>query len=523
MYVLIIEDEPQALEGLKRIMEQLDPRIKQAFFCDRAAAAMHIIEEHRPELIVTDIILPDSTGLDLLEQIQYDGYEPKVIIVSGFDDFDYAKRGMQLGAVDYFLKPFDTRQFCEKIRDCLNWIEEEQQDRLAHNRAVELAHLGTRSMRDLFLIGLCMQPTYLQEHIVHRLRTWGLEWLSQAPYTIIALAARAAVAELSEKEEDLLSFATGNIVEEVLLGYAPSLTFKNSKKQWIIVTPLEDIRPLLAMLGREIRTYQKVEGRFGVSERMVSFQGLHTAYRQAMDCLRAALLSDEEEVMAYEQLKPHLADLEVDITAYMTRAIRQGDEQLIRTASIMFVRSLVVKGDAARPSEISQRCMDWIMQLQSELRSSAEGVSTAELGEIPVSLWDEMDACRSVDEMSRTVARFCNVTAWKLKGMSKNSFIEQALRRIHGSYTCELKLQDLADELSLHPVWLSQLFKKEVGTNFLDYVTELRIQRAKELLRQSSSKVYEIAEAVGYHDVHHFGRLFKKKTGLTPKEYRYGK
>src|SRR5690606_6520493 len=136
--------------------------------------------------------------------------------VSGFDDFEYAKRGMKLGAVDYFLKPFDTAQFSEKIKDCLTWIEDEQQEKLAHDRAVELAHLGTRSMRDMFLLGLCMQPSYLQEHIMHRLRTWGLEWMARHPYSVIALSARKEAAELTEKEEELLAFATGNIVEEVL-------------------------------------------------------------------------------------------------------------------------------------------------------------------------------------------------------------------------------------------------------------------------------------------------------------------
>ncbi len=521
MKVLIIEDEPQALEGLRRMMDQLDARIEQAFFCDHAAEAMTVMEEHRPELIVTDIILPDSTGLDLLEQARIADYAPKVIIVSGFDDFEYAKRGMKLGAVDYFLKPFDTEQFCQKIKDCIAWIEEEQQERMEHERAVELAHLGTRSMRDIFLLGLCMQPSYLQEHILHRLRTWGLTWMAESPYTIIALTARTLAAELSEQEEELQSFATGNILEELLEDYAPAVTFKNAKKYWVIVTPHAVNEEMLGTLVAVIRRYQKVEARIGISERMNGFQGLNTAYRQAMDCLRAALLSSNEQWVSYEQLKPHLMDMEQDITAFMAAAIRAGDEEVIREAAVMYVRSLVIKGNAVRPADISQRCMDWIMELQNLLRKADS--SAAEIGEIPVALWDELDGCKSMDDVSWSLARYYTGLAWQLKGVNKNSIIEQALKVIHAGYTRELKLQDLADGLSLHPVWLSQLFKKEVGTNFLDYVTDLRIQKAKDLLRQSNNKIYEIAASVGYQDVHHFGRLFKKKTGVTPKEYRYGK
>ncbi|MFX8098759.1 helix-turn-helix transcriptional regulator, partial [Acinetobacter baumannii] len=77
--------------------------------------------------------------------------------------------------------------------------------------------------------------------------------------------------------------------------------------------------------------------------------------------------------------------------------------------------------------------------------------------------------------------------------------------------------------LSIHPVWLSQLFKKETGQTYLDYLTNARIKRAKQLLRETSMKIYEIAENIGYRDLKHFGHLFKKRTGRTPKEYRFGK
>lgn len=516
MNVLIIEDEPQALEGMRRIVQ--DPRIERAFFCSRASEALAVIEEHRPAIIVTDIVLPDSTGLDLLESVRSDDYAPKVIIVSGFNDFEYAKRGLKLGAVDYFLKPFDTESFREKLGDCISWLEAEAQERQQRDRAVELAHLGTRSMRDLFLLGLCMQPTALQEHIVHRLHTLGLDWLAGAACHVIALTAQPFGAELSEREEELLAFATGNIVEELLQRFPPAVTFKNARKWWIIVTPHDDVNPLLDMLERNIRKYQKAGPRFGVSERTTSFIGLHAAYKQAADCLRSALLSREEIRCTYEQLKPQLASLDQDLTDYMKRAVCAGDEEWIQNAALMFVRSLIILGGAVRPAELSQRCMDWAMEVHHALRKTSEAI-----GEVPVALWDELDDCQSVDEVSRSLGRYFAGIAWQIRGSNKNALIEQALGLIHASYTKELKLQDLAAELAVHPVWLSQLFKKEVGMNFLEYVTDLRMQKAKELLRGSSGKIYEIAEQVGYQDVQHFGRLFKKKTGMTPKAYRYGR
>jgi YesN/AraC family two-component response regulator len=81
----------------------------------------------------------------------------------------------------------------------------------------------------------------------------------------------------------------------------------------------------------------------------------------------------------------------------------------------------------------------------------------------------------------------------------------------------------VADELDIHPVWLSRLFKKETGQNFLDYVTDIRMEKAKDLLRHTSFKIYEIAEKIGYQEIQYFGKLFKKRMNMTPKEFRYGK
>ncbi|WP_168119568.1 response regulator [Paenibacillus sp. HB172176] len=519
MKILIIEDEPQSLEGMKRMVEQLDAELEHAFFCRHAGEAMEVIEEHLPELIVTDIILPDSTGLDLMESIQIDHYEPKVIIVSGFDNFDYAKRGLKLGAVDYFLKPFDTAAFSQKLLDCMAWVREEKRERQERHHAKEMAHLGTRSMRDVFLSGLCLKPAYLQEHIHHRLQTWGLEWLVDKPCRIFAITMKAPPNKLSEREEDTLSFAIGNIIEELLQRFQPSVTFQNAKRNWIIIASSNEMEELLMTLSEGITRYQKVKTGIGVSEPTSGILALHQAYSQSIDALRAALLSREQDICRFEQLKEQSHSSEEEIAACMLSSVAMRDVEGIRESADLYVHSLVMNGKATRPADYSQSCMDFVMGLQEKLQKNTK----LALGVIPLELWEEMDDCESMDDLSAAIANYFQELALQLKGLNKNSLVEQALSIIHERYTEDLKLQQLADELNLHPVWLSQLFKKEVGTNFLDYVTELRMQKAKELLRHSNMKIYEIVEAVGYQDIHYFGKLFKKKTGESPKAFRYGK
>lgn len=111
----------------------------------------------------------------------------------------------------------------------------------------------------------------------------------------------------------------------------------------------------------------------------------------------------------------------------------------------------------------------------------------------------------------------------EISSSNVNAVIERAIQIISKKYMEDLSLQIIADELNLHPVWLSQLFKKETGQTYLDFLTGKRMEQAKKLLRETSLKIYEIAESVGYHDLQHFGSVFKKRVGQTPKEFRYGK
>jgi two-component system response regulator YesN len=104
-----------------------------------------------------------------------------------------------------------------------------------------------------------------------------------------------------------------------------------------------------------------------------------------------------------------------------------------------------------------------------------------------------------------------------------NFMIDKAKRIIDEKYGEAITLQSVADELCIHPVSLSKVFKKEMGQNFLDYLTEVRIEKAKDLLRNSNLKIYEIAEKIGYQEIQYFGKLFKKRMNMTPKEFRYGR
>jgi two-component system, response regulator YesN len=113
--LLLIEDEPDSLMGMKKAIDSLYNVEVELHTSNNAENAREVIFKYYPELIITDIMLPGISGLDLIEQVVNKDYQPKVIIVSGFDDFEYARRSIRFGAVDYLLKPYSTKEFTEKV------------------------------------------------------------------------------------------------------------------------------------------------------------------------------------------------------------------------------------------------------------------------------------------------------------------------------------------------------------------------------------------------------------------------
>lgn len=142
--ILIIEDEGEVLEGIRTSLQQLDPSIGHIYAIGNAEDAREMIRTLFPRIIVTDIVLPRLSGLELLDEVmQISDYEPKVVVISSYNEFSYAQRSLQLGALDYVLKPFDKAEFKQKLLKIVAMIHEEERQRFEMQHRIEHAQMGT--------------------------------------------------------------------------------------------------------------------------------------------------------------------------------------------------------------------------------------------------------------------------------------------------------------------------------------------------------------------------------------------
>lgn len=519
MRILIVEDERPILEGMRATLAGSHPQIEAILTADRAEDAIPLAEQWRPELLITDIVLPEMTGLELMQRIRQLGLEPTTIVVSGYSNFHYAQQSMQLGAIDYLLKPFDKEEFLQKALGAIRLIEQTRRETQRRRQDQEVAAVGSRAMRDAFLLGLCLERTTLQEHIVHKLRMWRLLWLTERPCYVIVLDLAEEGAALPDRERELLRFAAGNIAEELLEEADSAVLFRNRQHRWVILTEQSDPLSLVDKIVHYVYKYQKMKMVAGISRRTDAFQGIREAYEQAELAFKMARLRPGQQTALAEDLPLPAADAGEWTDEAIVEAVVTGRVDALPAGVEAALSRIVESGSIDGPGDLAQPCTDWIVKIHSMLRSA----TTIGLAQFPISLWEGIEACRTLDDTAALIAGYLRDISGQVTAPATNAVIEKAKRLIEDSFASDIGLQELAEQLELSPYWLSSLFKKETGQNFLDYVTGLRMAKAKELLRGTTMKIYEIAEAVGYKDLQHFGKLFKKRTGVTPKEYRYGK
>ncbi|PZE21076.1 response regulator [Paenibacillus xerothermodurans] len=265
MKLILIEDEPEALLGMRKAVESIDLEFA-LYTSNNGEEALSVILDQRPDLIVTDIMLPYITGLEIVEQVTSQEYQPKVIVVSGYNDFEYARRSIQVGAMDYLLKPFGTDDFTGKIRRAIESIQQENMLMQQMKQQQAFAEIGNRSMRDAYLTDFCLRRTSLEEHLYQRLCLWELEWLANGALTLIVLDTKGYPdGKPLGREFSLQTFAIGNVVQELLHDHAASVLFKDPQNRWVILTADEDIEGLSTSIVTGINQYQKIPIALGAS------------------------------------------------------------------------------------------------------------------------------------------------------------------------------------------------------------------------------------------------------------------
>jgi two-component system, response regulator YesN len=534
--VLIVDDEFEIREGLRKRIPWNDYGIEEVFAADDGDTALEIALEKRPDLIVTDIKMSRVSGLDFLSSLQQiSDYTWKAVVISGYDDFELVKQAMQIGAMDYVLKPINTDELGQIVRKATDLILRERMDRHNQVQLKNQVQFAVPKLREELLREIIEHEydPYRETRISHRLQALKLDWMTQQPLLLMIVEVDDLKAIANQRgyvnEKELVLFGIGNVVSQTLVEEFPYpfAMFSDSNQRWVAVLGCRQLeqaslsKSLAQTCIRRINEFVKVKASIGISSTAKELKYIHEMF------MESGYLLDQKVVYGGNRLftehgsefEGERMELSLQETEEVLDLVKYGTDEDITGSMNKFVEMVQTWG-LCDLKDIQQQIFRWLMGIFR--RAAAAGWPNRSWERNPISIWDELEQYDNLQSLrAQTEQYLLSIAAdFRKLASSPSQIVLEAEKIIRKRYSDNLSLQIVADEVHVTPVWLSKLFKKEKKKTFLEYLTDVRIMKAKEMLGDVKYKIYQISYQVGYKDPVHFTKLFKKQSGCTPKEYR---
>lgn len=534
--VMIAEDEYLENEGLKESVLSLkaDVAVETVF---NGFEALNKLNSFCPDILISDINMPGMSGIELATKIKKSIPDINIIFVSGYDDFDYLKGAIKLDAFEYILKPVDNEEFGEVFERALSKISRE---RLVKEEDVVLRQIVNESlpvMREKFLKDL-LYGTIDSKDIWRKISKLGIE-IQEGIYSIILFEIDDY--NLAENEDDRKSLQKifdgilyGSDTEKYSLCYKQSISLGNGKGAFLVsfnsFIP-EDMQKDTAMniAGDILLETYNVSGKSitaSVGKPVSCLEELYQSYNDACKkMLQKVIIGKGAVITKLEELQETNMELlqnseYMKINKELIGCLHNLDRQKAAHLLDYFFNNLK-EGNIYNIQYIQNCCINIICQVQNFLFEKNETFD----GEIEYELinWSNIlkfdtieDICSKMKEIFEKVIE--GLEDRKNKKTSK--VVDCVIKYIEERFSEDITIKEIANELYYSQNHLGVLFKKETGKGFSEYLTEYRMNKAREFLKTTLLRTYQISDAVGYSNVNSFIKQFKLMYNMTPKEYR---
>lgn len=532
--IAIIDDDRRALLGMKNAIPWAELDAECAGEAMNGADGLELIRAAHPDIIITDIYMPVLNGLDMIEQLRQDEFNGKIIILSGYSDFEYARQALRLNVSDYLSKPVSLPTLKSILAKAIQELTEEEQSR------IKLDELQQR----LMLYEPFIEKEWVKSAVAGTLDgAYRKEDLLPAPYRFwlrsrhavvgVDIVRDARVSALSLSDWSLFRFAVSNIACEVAREFFSSTDYTelHSTRAALIIhleQPFsgEQLQHRLLQMSAKLiectRSYLHIALRIGLGQVKEHWSQIPDSTEEAfraIDC-RERRLAAGSDVFAYcaesQSGKCRVEPPPVKFYLELAGAIKESREPHARE---IVARHLAgIKPEHAAPEDIQVLAGEmWaiIAYCLYEVGMVLDDLFPG--GQIAQEMAGLGSPKQLSDWLAEKISVICSSRLWK--GNSKHrQAVDFVIQYVHERYAEDITIADLSDKVFISRNYLSIIFKNLTGETFNTYLTRVRIEKARELLLERNMLVYEVAEKVGYKNVPYFSTLFKKFTGMNPTE-----
>lgn len=526
--IMLVDDEGIVLDSLKYIIEKNFGSDCQIESAKTGRAAIELAESFRPDIVFMDIQMPGLNGIDAMKEIQSRNSGIVFVVLTAYDKFNYAKEAIDLGVLEYLMKPFSSGKIVEVLNRAINQIEQKRQ-KISHDLEIKEKLMTVIPVLENGFVYTLMFQDPSESEIENYKTLLGIE--EEYGYAMVmefgddrkdgeltnpvgaSVKMQKVYGDIRNETKDFLRAYVGTPMANRIAMYVPYPGGEMDYNSRIAI--IENVRVLVRKLTKEYEMQFKVG--IGSVNRMGEIQ---KSYHEAAEAVR----NPKAKVT-------HILDIVIK---------RQYEETYpIDLENKLF--EAVEKGNTGLAINYTNQFFDWMIE------NSSTDEDSVRLKVLEFALWAEHLAHASsglpyrfnsrtnyLKEISGT-KDYTELRNWFLDKVIKSSnnisgkeekqasnLVEKACAYIQENFSKDVSLDEVSKEVNISPYYFSKLFKEEMKENFVEYVTRIRLENAKKLLKEEKYSIKEICVNCGYSDPNYFSRIFKKVMGVTPTEYREG-
>ena len=529
--VLIIDDEPTIRKGLINIINW---KKFQCEICGEASdgvEGLEKIEAYKPDLVFADINMPEINGLEMIKSAKQIVPHSKFIILSGYREFSYMQEAIKIGAFDYILKPSSIEDICEVVKRAVIELKYQRDDQLEAKKLRKCFEESIPILKEKLLYDIIFQININEEEIKEGFELYGIE-INEFVMIMIEIDGDSKKKEPYQRQ--LYQFGIVNTVEEMFAEeFKVEKIVLNNKQIAFIIGTHETVELLEEDVYKKVHSIQQlVESCFdftvsiAISTKGKDVDELHDKMMECKNALAYRFYMGNSSIILYRDLSGFYKgqdNLAFDgIDKVLCNTIKTGNEEDV-VHILGQINDKVIQTNLD-PEYIKTFYWNLIYEINM-IRISIKNleVQDKDLSHDISSLYKLIDNATQVKELQDLLEDVAMSVVHRINRYNKkniNQILQKAMDYICENYTMSITLNELAEHTYVSTYYLSRTFKKELGKNFVEYLNEVRIDKAKELLKDNKYKTYEVAELVGIQDPHYFSKIFKKYVNMTPTEYK---
>ncbi len=489
-------------------------------------AVIELAERFRPDIVLMDIRMPGINGIDAIKEISKRDPGITFIVISAYDKFGYAQEAINLGVMEYLNKPVDKDKFLQTVRKAMRQVDVERNKRTKELEILEKMETVTPILESGFIYNLLFQD-FFKEDIESFKKLLEVEsdygymialvfgenqdgsFMTNAAGTSVRI--QNHIRDMRDIVKSYFSGVVGPVMANKIAVFMPY-----DKKEFDYNDRIEII-DVARSLVRRLNTQMDAIFRVGIGT-IKTLDKQMISYNEALDSLTMTTgsvvhSSDVSIGCEYED------DYPVDIETALFENLRQGKiDEAMSNANLFF--DWMMENYKNFADDIKLKTLEFVLRAESLAYEKTGDLYKFRSREDYLKFINnasDYDTLRKwfVDKISEA----CQNVMYR-KEKRSYGVVDRALSYIQNNYQKDISLEDVSREVDISPYYFSKIFKDSTGENFIEYLTNLRIEKAKDLLDNTDLSMKEICSEVGYANQNYFSRIFKKNVGVTPTEYK---